>query len=324
MALNRVFLSAPHYVLGEIEADHATIGNLHRRAEEFRMLPAAELWGWGNIRRTERSLETLAIESGSATLRTAVLDPESIDALVLCSTKFPGGAEIHGRFVQTITNGIGLGDVSFIGLTLNRCTNFLAALDIAAALVVSGRHRRILVITTDRVEDEETRMENFALFSDGAASCVVSDEYDDQGGYELVSCASAQDTRALDWSNEISADLSCQVNDRLLGPLGMVLGDVSGLMHANLFKPLIVMKERQAGFTSTQMYTDNVERIGHCFAADPLINLVDRAGLGQLQDNCYYMLASSVPGSRIGVLLRKIAAPAAASASDMSGAGPPL
>jgi 3-oxoacyl-[acyl-carrier-protein] synthase-3 len=45
--------------------------------------------------------------------------------------------------------------------------------------------------------------------------------------------------------------------------------------------------------------------VGHCFAADPLINLVDRDAQGELRDGAHYLLAASVPGSRIGVLLRK-------------------
>ncbi len=77
------------------------------------------------------------------------------------------------------------------------------------------------------------------------------------------------------------------------------------LAHANLYKPLVVMKERQAGFSPPQLYLANIERLGHCFAADPLINLVDRMALGHVRPGSYCLLASSVPGSRIGVLLEK-------------------
>ena len=305
-----VFLRGPTYVLGEIEADVTAIGGLDARAAELRLAPDPELWGWGSIHRTERTLEAMAIDSGLATLRAAGADPSSIDALVLCSTWIPGPAESHGRLVETIVTGIGLGDVAFYGQNLNRCVNLLAALDVANAFVTSGRYRGVLVITTDRVVDESKRMAHYALFSDGAASCVVTadgDTHHGDDGYQLISCATAQDTRSLDWSKEISADLSRRVNDSLLAPLDMKLPDVAGLMHANVFKPLLVMKERQAGFSHEQLYTDNIARVGHCFAADPLINLVDRAAAGDLRPGRHYLLASSVPGSRIGVLLQKLA-----------------
>lgn len=124
--------------------------------------------------------------------------------------------------------------------------------------------------------------------------------------YRIVSCATAQDTKTLEWANEISSDLARRANEKLLEPLGMKLGDVAGLMHANLYKPLVVMKERQAGFSAGQLYLDNITRVGHCYAADPLINLVDRAESGQVQADRHYMLAASVPGQRIGVLLRRL------------------
>lgn len=302
-----VFLQAPRYVLGEIEADFSTIGNLYERAEELRMAPDPALWGWGSVFRTERGLEAMAIDSGCATLRGAGASPDSIDALVLCCSDVRTPARSHGRFVGTILTGIGLGDIAFYGLNLNRCVNLLAALDVATSFVASGRHRRVLVVTTDRVVDDADRMLSYALLSDGAASCLVTADEDGRERYRLMACATAQDTASLDWSSEISADLARRVNDALLAPRGMRPADVSALMHANIFKPLVVMKERQAGFTPQQIYTHNIGRVGHCFAADPLINLVDRIALGHVPPGRHCMLAASVPGSRMGVLLRRLA-----------------
>lgn len=298
-----VILAAPHYVLGEIEEDHTAIVNLAERVAEFSMKPKAELWGWGTIRRTERSIEAMAVECGAATLAAADLDPASVESVVLCSTGFPVGTGVHGAFVERILAGLGIADADFVGLGLNRCTNLLAGVQVADALVRSGRHRRVLVITTDRVLDETTRMDKFALFSDGAASCLVTDDY--PGGFDLLACATANRTAELDWSNEINPALAAQVNEQLLKPFDLDLADVAGLMHTNVYKPVVYLKEMQAGFTAAQLYLDNITRIGHCFAADPLINLVDRGSAGHLRDGDHYLLAASVPGSRAGVLLRK-------------------
>ena len=301
-----VYLYGPRHVLGEIESQHTSIAGLRERAEELRLQFDAGLWGWGTFHRTERDLEQLAVDAGTASLHAARMDPSSIDALFVCSTRVPGRSEDHGRFMQRVIDGIGLGDVPGYGQTLNRCTNLLVALGLAGALAATGRHRRILCVTTDRVADEAERLSTFALYSDGAAACVVSAEDDGVDGYRLVACDSVQDNASLDGSNQISADLARELNDRLLTPQGLKLGDVSGLMHNNLFKPLVVMKERQAGFAQEQLYLDNIPRIGHCFAADPLINLADRAAAGQLRADRHYILASSVPGARVGALLQKL------------------
>ncbi|WP_228979355.1 3-oxoacyl-ACP synthase [Streptomyces sp. DH12] len=299
-----VHLCGPAYVLGEQDADHTTLAGLTERARELGMPPKASLWGWGRVRRTEKDLESLAVESGTATLRACGADPGSVDAVVLCSTRFPGGPVTHGTFVERVLRGLGVGDAAFTGVTLNRCTNLLVGIRTAQALVAAGHHRRVLVVTTDKITDESVRMEGYALFSDGAASCLVSDEPLGPGAYEIVGGSSAQDTGALDWSHEISADLARTVNERILGALGMTVDDVDGVLHPNLFRPVVVLKERQAGFAQEQLFLDNVTRTGHCFAADPLINLVDRAAAHGTRPDGHYLLVSSVPGVRVGVLLR--------------------
>ncbi|HET9140293.1 hypothetical protein [Actinophytocola sp.] len=309
MGTSGVMLTAPHYVLGEIELPYTSIVDLDARVAEFRMLPKPDLWGWGTVRRTERSIADLAVRTGSATLAAAGLDPAALDAVVLCSTGFPAGTRVHGSFAQTVLSGLGVPDADYLGVGINRCTNLLAGLQVADALVRSGRHRRVLVVTTDRVDDEAMRLEKFALFSDGAASCLVTAESEVPGGFELLGCAAANRVAELDWANEISPELSRQVNDALLKPFGLTLDAVAGLMHANIFTPIVMLKEMQAGFTPAQLYTANIARVGHCFAADPIINLVDRTAAGHVSAGGYYLLASSVPGSRIGVLLRSLPDP---------------
>jgi 3-oxoacyl-[acyl-carrier-protein] synthase-3 len=184
--------------------------------------------------------------------------------------------------------------------------NLLAGLDMASAFVLSGRYRGVLVITADAVAGGSAPMSQFALFSDGAASALVTADPGTADSYEVLGCATAQDTTMMESTSQISSDLARAVNDQLLGPPGLKTSDITALMHLNLFKPLLIMKERQAGFGSDQLYLDNISRLGHCFAADPLINLVDRAALGHFGEGHYCMLAASVPGSRIGVLLKKV------------------
>jgi 3-oxoacyl-[acyl-carrier-protein] synthase III len=301
-----VYLRGASYVLGEKEFGYADIPDLPRLAAALGLVPDPRLWGWGMIRATGRDLADLAADTGRRTLLAAGVDPSAVDALVLCSTRVPGPAEGHGGFLARVLAGMGLRDLPFYGQSLNRCVNLLAGLDVARAFVLAGRYRQVLVITVDAVAEGAASMSQFALFSAGAASALVSADPGSGQSYEVLGCASAQETATLEWTCQISSDLARQVNQQLLAPAGLKLGDVTALLHLNLFKPLLVMKERQAGFREDQLYLDNIGRTGHCFAADPLINLVDRVSLGHLDQGCYCMLAASVPGSRFGVLLQKV------------------
>jgi 3-oxoacyl-[acyl-carrier-protein] synthase-3 len=300
------YLRGVSYVLGEREVGHADIPRLPELAAAFGLVPNPGLWGWGTVRATRRDLADLAADTARATLRAAGVDRP--DALVLCSTRLPAD---HGAFMAAVLARIGA-DIPFYGQGVNQCVNLLAALDIARSFVISGRYRTVLVVTADAVAEGADPMSQFALFSDGAASCLVAadpfaaNSGDETGSYEILGCAAAQDAAALDGTGQISSDLAREVNDRLLAPPGLKLGDVTALAHLNLFKPLLVMKERQAGFREDQLYLDNIPRIGHCFSADPLINLADRAAQGDIGEGHYCLLAASVPGSRIGVLLKVI------------------
>jgi 3-oxoacyl-[acyl-carrier-protein] synthase-3 len=296
-------LSAPAYELGEIAEPHDRLPELAGRAAAFGMAPSAQLWGWGCVHRTERDVAELAVRTGRRTIAAAGCDPAGIDALVLCSTRIPGGPATHGSLVGGIAAGLGLDGASFYGLTLHRCANLLAAVELADRLVVAGVHRRILVVTTDRVGPDDSRVEPYALFSDGAASCLVSDAPAGDSCWEVTATASAHDLTALDWTNPISADLARQVNATLEARSGIAPERVRAVMHANLVTPLVAMKERQAGFTAAQLHLDNIPRVGHCFAADPLINLVDRSALGHVDVGDHVALVTSVPGERFAALL---------------------
>ncbi|WAL68640.1 hypothetical protein ORV05_12960 [Amycolatopsis cynarae] len=302
-----VFLRGPRYVLGEEELDHTELPDLAAKADEYGLAPDAGLWGWGSVFRTTRGLDELAVDAGTATLRATGTSPADVDALVFCSTFVPGRPEGHGTFLRTVLTGIGLGDVPVYGLSLNRCVNLLAGIDVASSLVAARRYRRILVVTADRVFDEADRITGYALFSDGAAGCLITGDGggDNDDAYEVLGCANAQETASLDWSAEISSDLARQVNESLLGPLAMKVTELDVLLHANIFLPVLVMKERQAGFSRDQLNTANVTRVGHCFAADPVLNLADLEAAGGVRPGGHYLLASSIPGSRLGVLLRK-------------------
>ncbi|WP_410652777.1 hypothetical protein [Amycolatopsis sp. cmx-4-54] len=297
-----VYLSDPRYVLGEQEVDHAALPGLEAKAQQYGLAFDPGLWGWGSVFRTERGLDDLAVDAGTKALLASGSDPDEVDALVFCSTYLPVPPEGHGSLIRGMLTRLGLGDIPVYGTNLGRCVNLLSGLDMATALVGSGRFRRILVVTADRVFDEDARITGYALFSDGAAACLVGAE---RAGYEILGCASAQETTSLDWSSEISSDLAKQVNERLLGARGIDTRALDALLHANIYLPLLVMKERQAGFAPGQLDTTNVTRIGHCFAADPLINLADREASDRIRPGGHYLLAASVPGSRIGVLVRK-------------------
>lgn len=307
MDTSPVLLSAPRYVLGEIEEPYTAVQDLAARVAQFAIPMAPESWGWGSFFRTEGTLVELAVASGNATLDASRAARDTVDGLIICTSSFPRSVDDHAGFLGSVLDGLGLTKVAFAaGVTLNRCNNLLAALHLARCLVSSGSHRLILVVAADRVIDEAARLEKFALFSDGAASCLVGAEEQGRDSFEVLTSASAQDPTVLGVRDEIDSRLAITVNDELERATGVSPEKVTALLPANLVRPLTTLKERQAGFAPAQLRLGNVERIGHCFANDPVINLADLVATGEGKIDGLYLLASSVPGARHGVLLRKV------------------
>jgi 3-oxoacyl-[acyl-carrier-protein] synthase-3 len=302
-----VYLNAPCYVLGEEAIDHRDVPEVTARIAELGIPPQAGFWGWGTVHRSRRTLADLAGDAGLATLRAA--GSPDVDALVLCSTNLPTDTAEQGLLVQDVLGKLGLPEADFTGVALNQCANLLTGVRAAEAAVAVGRHRRVLVVSTDRIEDERDRMQNFALFSDGAAGCLVADAPSGPASFRVRGSATATRAAELGWGQEISSELGRRVNERLLGRLGLAVGDLDAVLHTNVFKPVVMLKELQAGFRSDQLDPAGIPRVGHCFAADPMINLADRIAAGRVRPGGHYLLASSVPGFRVGVLLHSLPAP---------------
>lgn len=295
-----LYLHGCSYVLGEEERSVVSIDGLAAFLAAEQMIDDPELWGWGGYRATSRAVTELWLDSARRSLSDFAVD--GIDAAVLCGARFPtdvdGHAEIVGRFLEAA----GLPRAVPYGVTLNRCSTLVAGLALAEALIVGGGHRAVLVVAGDAVSSPEERLRPFAVFSDGAASCVVASGI--PGPFELLATAGAVDAAGMRVGGPISADLTRRVNAVLAARTGIDAAEVRRVAHNNVFRPIVVMKEQMGGFRRDQLFLDNIARIGHAYACDPLINLADLARAGAVRSGDAVAMGSSVSGARFGALLR--------------------
>ncbi|MFI8417137.1 hypothetical protein ACQKDS_11905 [Serratia sp. NPDC078593] len=296
-------LLAPHYILGDKKLAWHELSGHQARAKQFAMPLQPALWGWGDIYQTTRSVTEMAIDTARETLSDAGLSGQDIDTLIVCSSSLHRGTDAHRQFLSEFTTALELAQVEVIGVSLGRCTNLLKGIHLARSLISAAQARRILVVTSDAIDDEQQRMENFALFSDGAASCLICHADETPQGYTLLASGERQDHRQL--GQGLSAELVRAVNQDILPAAGVTVSDITRLFHSNVYLPLCQLNEMQAGYQRAQLYTDNIPRFGHCFAADPLINFIDACNDKTASDVALYQLAVSIPGARSSLLLQK-------------------
>lgn len=122
---------------------------------------------------TEEGLGTsyLARKAAKELLRKTDADPDSIDALIVCTTtpdyKFPSTASI-------VLGKLGLKNAFAFDLEA-ACCGFLYALDVASTMIQSGRYKKIIVIGADKMSSliDYTDRQTCVLFGDGAGAVLV-------------------------------------------------------------------------------------------------------------------------------------------------------
>ncbi|MBR1217840.1 hypothetical protein JQ557_07560 [Bradyrhizobium sp. U87765 SZCCT0131] len=301
MSASKLHLHGCRYALGEDVCAVADLPDLQGFLDRHQMIHDAALWGWGSYCRTRSSAVDIGLAAAQQSVA-AFAGRRPIDAVVLCGTRFPGDVDGHADIVGRFLEALDLPAAAPYGTSLNRCATLMAGLRIAQALLLAGLHEAVLVAAFDALADEDTRLRHFAIFSDGAASFIVTRDL--PGDFELIDTAVAIDAAAMRPGAEISAALTRQAHADIASRCGVAVGDVKHVAHNNLFRPIVAIKEQQAGFAARQLFLDNVTRIGHVSACDPIINLVDLAARGALSSGDLVALGSSVSGARFAGLVR--------------------
>lgn len=288
----RIDLIAAGYELGETVKEVQEHPGLEDLLRLHAMQEDPLLWGWGTYRQTDRSQAQLAIAAAQQTMSAAGLGSQDIDGLVLCSVSFAPGVGASLSFVNEVTSGLSLEGVPYWGLTLGRCATAMAGLSLGATLLAAGRCNRVLVLASDKVEDERMRLEPFGVFSDAASACILSNQ---ERGSQLVClhqvCAHSN-------GSDMSTSLTSAARLDLNADAPQLMQSVKRVCHDNLFVPIISMREQLAGFRANQLDFRNTVRVGHAFGADPVINLVDAARADHLNDGDAVALVAGTPGLR--------------------------
>ncbi len=302
-----VRLGGVAYELGEHEMSYADMPELRATLARHGLHDEPELWGFGRYRRTCRELADLAIASARKTLAVSGAATNDVDAVVLCSVVFPRDVRAQRVLTHRILSGLNMETTPLLGMSMSRCATLTSGIRLADDLLASGRYRTILVLSCDAVGDESERFEPFAIFSDAAASCLLSSSA--IRGYELVhtvhaSRATAADSDGPDAGGRLAASANRQLGEAQVAPRSL-----HKVFHDNLFKPIVSLREQLAGFDSKQLFMDNISAIGHCFGCDPLINLADFCAATAPEEGTLLGLFSGTPGVRTGIVLRVTGAP---------------
>ncbi len=124
----------------------------------------------------------MARKAAKQLLRKTGVDPDTIDALILSTSTpdyaFPSTASI-------VLGKLGLKNAHAFDMSC-ACCGFLYAMDTASAMIQSGRYKKIMVVSAEKMSSivDYTDRQTCVLFGDGAGAVLVEATEDEDVGFQ--------------------------------------------------------------------------------------------------------------------------------------------
>jgi 3-oxoacyl-[acyl-carrier-protein] synthase-3 len=196
------------------------------------------------------------------------------DGVVYCSDTITGTPT---RDVRELLSDVGCTASPVIMAGGNACGNLGAGLEVATGWLSTQRVSSVLLVTSDEAAIGTRYLASgLTALSDGAASCVVS-RVPHGPGYRVLAIASGgtglkdEDGRSSTLRH-VAAGIERSVRTAT-DIAGVEVSDFRYSLTGNLGRMMRAFLTMAAGLPLNRVYAPDVETVGHCFAADILIDL---------------------------------------------------
>lgn len=232
------------------------------------------------------------------------------------------------RLMTTLRDKLQLPEASGFELTHQHCTSGLFALRVIEALLrTEPPGAQALVLVTDRITTSLVqRLPGTTVFGEAAVAVLAGL---DGPGDEVL----GQAHRTLG-EYHLSLDMPADVQRRYklaymptmlevlheaVADAGLTLDDVDRILPHNVNMHSWVMAAKSLGVPVERFYLENVPKTGHCFCADPFVNLhTARAESAVRPGDVVAMLSAGSSGTFSAVLVRVDDLPGAPDPGDDS------
>jgi 3-oxoacyl-[acyl-carrier-protein] synthase III len=287
------FLSGLAYSVGSIKPIDALAGMENVSSE---LLATLRSRGLKNFCEDNRTIPEMCLASALQTLQATNLTPAQIHAVVFTSSNSDGlVADDDETALFTALHGAGFLKTRIIGLTLQACSACGEALQIACDLI-NDPAKKALVIVFGKKKANRLGPQSNTIFSDGAASCIVSA---DTGDFEICAIESmintylgsmgrtgniAQTQGGLLDLRELSKKV-CERSGIKAKSMRAFFGTNASLGHLNFMA-------QAAGMPMEKVYQDDVAQYGHLHSCDNLISLKNYSAKHTLAPNDHLMITA--------------------------------
>lgn len=287
------FLSGLAYTVGEIRPIDALAGVDSVTVELLNTLKSR---GLKNFCEDSRTIPEMCLASALQTLQATNLTPAQIHAVVFTSSNSDGlVTDDDETALFAALHAAGFVKTRIIGLTLQACSACGEAFQIACDLI-NDPAKKALVIVFGKKRANRVGPQANTVFSDGAASCIVSSG---SGDFEICASESMINTYLgsmgrkgnINQTHGGLLDLR-ELSKRVCEKSGMQPKAMRAFFGTNASLGHLNFMAQAAGMPLEKVYQDDVAQYGHLHSCDNLISLKNYSTKHPLAPNDHMMLTA--------------------------------
>jgi 3-oxoacyl-[acyl-carrier-protein] synthase III len=291
--------------IGQLSNWYRTIPNIDTHIIEIGIPDEEELWGWGTFRKFALNPVDQCRNDFSRLLDELEATNTPIDSVIICGACKWDDDQLFGLVEELIQGRRCLLNSALEAIQGYDCVNVLKAIDLARTKIDQG-DENILILAADCVENDQYRFRRFCLFSDFTLGLVISNDIE-ACAYQLINTHTEADPNPITGTNEItSRNLDAEVINALLLDSGIKSDSVDKLFYINLYEPIVNMRGNEFGVGASSIYIESIRSNGHCFGADPIINLLNYCSSEPFKQDDLFLLAASSKTHVGGVVIKPL------------------
>jgi 3-oxoacyl-[acyl-carrier-protein] synthase III len=251
------------------------------------------------------TVAAMAGEAITQTLGKARVSAASVDAVLICTESFwdaegqPSHSHEHLRdgIHRNVLIPAGLGGACIYANWMSACSNVSSSLSLARSLVLSGQHRNVMVVLSDRVQPGHSRIvrDGLGLMSDVSTAFLVT-----RGGpgYRIrhVVILPTLPRLTSDSASKLALSQMLRAAARRLKAAiheitGESLDDYPVVLPDHVHSALVTLVADGLGIRRQQLSSPAKRDFAHTFSADTLLALSTLDNLRPIH-----------PGDRVGLL----------------------
>jgi 3-oxoacyl-[acyl-carrier-protein] synthase-3 len=245
----------------------------------------------------DRPLSEACIATVLLTLEKTSLRPSQIDAIVFAnsSSSWTSAEEkdLLGAFAAA-----GFDRKIILGLHMQACSALNCALRVASDMLRQSTGKNVLVVVFGRAKGPGERVGPATVFSDGAASCVVSSE---RGPFHILAseALTTPNLASLPFGDARLMTLAykelCHMARSILAKTHIAPAQLRGVFGSNTNCGSLELIAEAAGVNQRTIYKEDLSKYGHVFACDNLIGLTNFCSTQKVLLGEYFLLLSWSP-----------------------------